>query len=803
MIMHYSVNKIPSASSGPADTPAASSAPRRAPSALRARLRDGERAARPDACASVGSEVTFVGARRRRRSTRARSCSARCRMARRCRGSSAHARRARASSICRATCARATAAASVPSMECPSWAPDARRAIRGAERRRESGLLSDVDPARARAAAARRPRRAPARPIIANSASGVTGAGNSPKRELSVRRGGRGLPRLRRREHAPPPARRCARRSARSAPTRTSCSRRTCCRSRAASSRRSPCRSPQPLADPLALYRDAYASEPFIEVADAAADAARRGAAQRRAHRRRRCSPGTRTPTLLVTSAIDNLVKGAAGQAVQNANLMLGLDETRGAARVTRVIKVGGRPQLDPALPRGRSRPRSARAPGSLVVVHGGGDEVSTLQRLYGVEARVRRRPPRHERARTSRSSAWRSPARRTSGSSSALVRRRVCRRSGFRARTGRCSRADPLDPARYGHVGAPAAVNVALLRHLLDARLSAGDLAGESLDAIGRSAATLNVNGDDAAAAIAAALGADELLLVSDVAGVLAGRRGRSSTLDAGRGAAADRRRHGARAEWRAKLQAALVGAGRRRGSAYGSPTSPRSTDPRSRHGTDTSGERVRMTAPTMKPPTADDFAPAPTRSRPAPASRRRSRARSSARTSARRWSSCAASGVHLYRRRGQRVPRLRERHRRERARLRRRGAQGRRCTPPPTGWCTRRTCTARRRASGSPRRSSRGRSPTRCSSATRARRRTKARSSSRGAGRARRARRSTRSSRCAARSTAACSARSRRPTGRPTGCRSARSRRGVSIFERDLDGARRRARARTRRPR
>ena len=31
-----------------------------------------------------------------------------------------------------------------------------------------------------------------------------------------------------------------------------------------------------------------------------------------------------RTPTLLVLSAIDNLVKGAAGQAVQNANLMPG-----------------------------------------------------------------------------------------------------------------------------------------------------------------------------------------------------------------------------------------------------------------------------------------------------------------------------------------------------------------------------------------------------------------------------------------------------------------------------------------------
>jgi N-acetyl-gamma-glutamyl-phosphate reductase len=31
-----------------------------------------------------------------------------------------------------------------------------------------------------------------------------------------------------------------------------------------------------------------------------------------------------------VVSALDNLVKGAAGQAVQNANLMLSLDEASG-----------------------------------------------------------------------------------------------------------------------------------------------------------------------------------------------------------------------------------------------------------------------------------------------------------------------------------------------------------------------------------------------------------------------------------------------------------------------------------------
>jgi N-acetyl-gamma-glutamyl-phosphate reductase len=33
---------------------------------------------------------------------------------------------------------------------------------------------------------------------------------------------------------------------------------------------------------------------------------------------------------VVAAAAIDNLVKGAAGQAVQNANLMLGLDETAG-----------------------------------------------------------------------------------------------------------------------------------------------------------------------------------------------------------------------------------------------------------------------------------------------------------------------------------------------------------------------------------------------------------------------------------------------------------------------------------------
>ncbi len=36
------------------------------------------------------------------------------------------------------------------------------------------------------------------------------------------------------------------------------------------------------------------------------------------------------TDRLVMISAIDNLMKGAAGQAVQNLNLMLGLDEAMG-----------------------------------------------------------------------------------------------------------------------------------------------------------------------------------------------------------------------------------------------------------------------------------------------------------------------------------------------------------------------------------------------------------------------------------------------------------------------------------------
>jgi N-acetyl-gamma-glutamyl-phosphate reductase len=84
-----------------------------------------------------------------------------------------------------------------------------------------------------------------------------------------------------------------------------------------------------PLADAMAPYRDAYALEPFIELADAPPSLKD---VQHRNVVRLFAQPAAqlRRPTLSVFAAIDNLVKGAAGQAVQNANLMLGLDETAG-----------------------------------------------------------------------------------------------------------------------------------------------------------------------------------------------------------------------------------------------------------------------------------------------------------------------------------------------------------------------------------------------------------------------------------------------------------------------------------------
>src|SRR5665647_866103 len=81
--------------------------------------------------------------------------------------------------------------------------------------------------------------------------------------------------------------------------------------------------------DPLALWQKRFHNERFVEIVHVPPETrhvAHRNVVRITAH----VLEHLRQPTLLVLSAIDNLMKGAAGQALQNANLMLGLDEAMG-----------------------------------------------------------------------------------------------------------------------------------------------------------------------------------------------------------------------------------------------------------------------------------------------------------------------------------------------------------------------------------------------------------------------------------------------------------------------------------------
>ncbi|HTP41444.1 MAG TPA: N-acetyl-gamma-glutamyl-phosphate reductase [Nitrospiria bacterium] len=76
------------------------------------------------------------------------------------------------------------------------------------------------------------------------------------------------------------------------------------------------------------LYREVYSAAPFVRVLDSGS------ANPKEVRGTNRCAIGVtvlpRTRQAVITSAIDNLGKGAAGQAIQNLNLMMGWPETLG-----------------------------------------------------------------------------------------------------------------------------------------------------------------------------------------------------------------------------------------------------------------------------------------------------------------------------------------------------------------------------------------------------------------------------------------------------------------------------------------
>lgn len=185
-----------------------------------------------------------------------------------------------------------------------------------------------------------------------------------------------------------------------------------------------------------------------------------------------------------------------------------------------RVVKIGGRAQRDPMLATLLANAWH-EAPGTLCVVHGGGDEISTLQRALGVEPRF-------------------SGGRRHTGAQDIEIARMVLSGSankrvvsalvslgveaiGVSGEDAALISAVRHEDQSLGLVGTPDSVNARLLTYLLDGGfLPVVSPLARALGGSGTAGPdTLNVNGDDAAAAIAVALHADELLLIADVIGV------------------------------------------------------------------------------------------------------------------------------------------------------------------------------------------------------------------------------------------------------------------------------------------
>jgi acetylglutamate kinase len=180
---------------------------------------------------------------------------------------------------------------------------------------------------------------------------------------------------------------------------------------------------------------------------------------------------------------------------------------------VTLLVKVGGRVQSEAALP--DILARTFREAGRLVVVHGGADEISHWQRRLGAQpsfsgGRRVTTPEELEIVRMVLSGAV----------NKRLVRQLAARgvpAVGISGEDGGLLAGERL--SGLGSAGTPSRVEVGLLETLL----GAGFLPVVSpLARDAESGEGLNVNGDDAAAAIAAALGCEELVFVSDVAAVM-----------------------------------------------------------------------------------------------------------------------------------------------------------------------------------------------------------------------------------------------------------------------------------------
>lgn len=179
-----------------------------------------------------------------------------------------------------------------------------------------------------------------------------------------------------------------------------------------------------------------------------------------------------------------------------------------------RVIKVGGN-EIDDFVWTARLAAAIAAHAEPVVLVHGGGKEVTDLQRTLGAE------PEWRDGLRVTTPEAIRAVSMVLSG----VVNKRLVAALlsagvdalGISGEDAALLRAMPARGGALGRTGEITGVRAALLLTLL----STGITPVVSPVSRGEDGGALNVNADDAAAAIATALSAAELLLVSNVPGV------------------------------------------------------------------------------------------------------------------------------------------------------------------------------------------------------------------------------------------------------------------------------------------
>jgi acetylglutamate kinase len=179
-----------------------------------------------------------------------------------------------------------------------------------------------------------------------------------------------------------------------------------------------------------------------------------------------------------------------------------------------RVVKIGGAALADVSWLEAFAR-AAAAAPVPLLVVHGGGPDITSLSDRLGIEFR------------------WHGGRRVTSAEAldvagmvlSGRVNKRIVAALvnagvdavGLSGVDGALLRAELVEGGALGRVGRVHTVRADLLRALL----AAGHTVVLSPLSLGDDGAALNVNADDAAAAVAGALRASELIFLTDVPGV------------------------------------------------------------------------------------------------------------------------------------------------------------------------------------------------------------------------------------------------------------------------------------------